>query len=699
MDSHRCKHPMKVFISTAIFSMLIFFAGAQLAVTKMWDYRYGGSGFDFPSILLKTSDHGFLIAGSSLSSIGFDKSEDCRNGLDYWIVKTDSAGVLSWNKTYGGSETDNLTSIIQLPDSGYLLGGYSISGNSGDKSRDNFGYPVVADDYWIVRTDKNGNKLWDRSFGGDKKDRLNSLLLLPDGNYLLGGYSFSDSTGDMSHHKFGDNDFWIVKVDPNGNKIWDMNVGSDFDDRLVAMTNTPDGNIILAGYSNSSTGIFKSQPPCNGSYDYWIVKIDQSGNKIWDRTFGGKNKDEMTCMTILPSGKMFFAGATFPGTGCEKTQSNWGTLGYCDFWVVCTDINGNQLWDRVYGGDRNEDDINNITLCSEGLLLSGCSYSFTTGNKTEDNILSGEQPWMFSIDTLGNFLWDKTIHNPTHAELGYAIQDDDGCFVFLSNVNLDGGFVSQSRNSADDYWLAKFCPANAPVEANYISSTNAICQNYCIDFTNLSRHATSYQWLFPGGNPSTDTSANPQSICYYGSGSYDVTLIARNSSETDTMKLYGYITVYPEIPFSPIRQSGDTLFSIPGLAQYNWYRDTSLISGANEYYYVATENGNYAVVVSDTNGCQASASILQIYTGLHETGKDVPFSAQFKSGVLHIYAGGPSQNVFIELTDALGRMIYQDNLLLQNGENVKELPVEYLQKGIYFIRVRSQKQLLTFKIY
>ncbi len=692
---------MRNFIVFLFLIMHALIARSQATFSQSWDYRYGGSGFDFPSKLLKTYDNGFLISGNSLSSTGYDKSEDCRNGLDYWIVKTDSNGVKVWDKTFGGSETDNLTTAIQLPDSGYLLGGYSLSGMSGDKSRDNFGYPIPADDYWIVRIDRNGNKIWDRSFGGDKKDRLNALLLLPDGNYLLGGYSFSDSTGDMSHHKYGDNDYWIVKVDPSGNKIWDMNFGGSFDDRLVSLALTPDEKIILAGYSNSPPGILKSQPPCNGTYDFWIIKINQDGTKIWDRTIGGNNKDDMCCMAMLPSGKMIFCGITFPGIGCDKTQDNWGIFGYCDFWAVCTDASGNKLWDYVYGGDRNEDDVNNVAVTPEGFMISGCSYSFITGNKTEDNIMSSEQPWVFTIDTLGNMLWDKTIHNPAHSEFGYAIPDGENCFVVLSNVISEGGYVTQSRNTADDCWIGKFCFSNIRAVADYTCTSNTLCQNTCIDFTNLSRNATAFQWLFPGGNPSSDTMPNPQNICYFNQGTYDVTLIARNASDTDTLTLSNFLVVFPEIQFTPLQQRNDTLFSVPGFVSYTWYHDTTLIEGENNYYYVASQNGNYTVMVVDSNGCQAAAAILQIYTSngeLHQTGNQ--FTAQYDAGLLHVKLNDSHPSyLYVELTDALGRLIFQEKPDISNGENFIHLPVEFLQNGIYFVRIRSESQLLTFKIY
>ena len=676
-------------------------ANSQIGVIKSWDYRYGGNDFDYPATFLKTMDGGYLLCGNSLSSVSFDKTETCRGGLDYYIIKADNLGRKQWDKTYGGSETDNLTCAILLPDSGYLIGGYSSSGISGDKTEDNASPLIPTDDYWVIRVDKNGNKIWDKTFGGDKKDRLNSLLVLSDGSYLLGGYSISDHTGNMSNYSYGDNDFWIIKIDTLGNKIWDINYGGIYDDRLITLSLTPDNCIIMAGYSNSIAGTGKSQSTCNNSYDYWIVKINQAGIKLWDKSYGGTSKDNYTCMTFLPSGKMVFAGVSFPGVGCEKTQANVGNLGYTDYWVLCTDSSGNKLWDNVYGGDRNEDELNNISLTDEGILITGTSYSFKTGNKSENNVLSAEQPWLLTIDTLGNILWDKTLHNPTHAEYCFGFQESDGCYVFLSHALAAGGYVTQTRNSMDDFWISKFCLLQNHPVANCTSTSRTLCQNSCIDFTNQSMNATSYQWLFPGGTPPSAAVTNPPDICYFNQGTYDVTLIASNPTESDTLTLKNFVTVLPQVQFSPITQIGDTLFSVPGYAHYEWYYESSLIPGGNDYYLIADRSGNYSILVTDSNGCQAIATMLQVIASTKELKeKKEGIGAIYFSGAVYLNSGSSiSKPAMIELNDALGKIIYSKKIFVKNGLNILPLPIDNISAGIYFIKITSSGQMLTLKIF
>src|SRR5205085_6033829 len=127
---------------------------------------------------------------------------------DYWVVKTDTEGKKQWDKTFGGDGDDLLTTMVAISDGGYLIGGYSNSRIGGDRTESRGDY-----DYWIVRIDKDGNKLWDKTFGGTTIDELYSIVPTQDGGYLLGGSS--------SSHILGDHDVWVLKVDKDGNKLWD----------------------------------------------------------------------------------------------------------------------------------------------------------------------------------------------------------------------------------------------------------------------------------------------------------------------------------------------------------------------------------------------------------------------------------------------------------------------------------------------
>ncbi|MDQ3290167.1 MAG: hypothetical protein M3Q05_02640, partial [Bacteroidota bacterium] len=150
---------------------------AALAQNKVWDKTLGGSKPEKFEVMVPTSDGGYLLGGSSVSGISGDKSQPNKGKEDYWIVKTNNNGQKLWDKVYGGSDNDHLTAIVPTSDGGYLLGGYSASGVSGDKTQAAKG----GTDYWLIKIDANGKKVWDKVYGGNEADNLTALISTPDG--------------------------------------------------------------------------------------------------------------------------------------------------------------------------------------------------------------------------------------------------------------------------------------------------------------------------------------------------------------------------------------------------------------------------------------------------------------------------------------------------------------------------------------
>ncbi len=145
-------------------------ATAQTAPDKQWDARFGDSSDEYFYSLQQTADGGYILGGQSWSGIiSGDKTQAGQGETDYWIVKTDAGGVKQWDARFGGSGDDGLSSLQQTADGGYILGGVSSSGISGDKTQGNWG-SIYTSDYWIVKTDAGGVKQWDARFGGSDYD-------------------------------------------------------------------------------------------------------------------------------------------------------------------------------------------------------------------------------------------------------------------------------------------------------------------------------------------------------------------------------------------------------------------------------------------------------------------------------------------------------------------------------------------------
>jgi hypothetical protein len=452
-----------VFVITLIaFASSLF---AQAPLVKQWDFRYGGKGSEKLTAAVATPDSGLIMGGWSLSGMDNDKSEPSQGGLDYWVVKIDKAGNKQWDKRYGGTANDGLTAVQFTSDGGYILGGTSASGISGDKTVPAWG----GGDFWVIKTDSAGNKQWDNRYGGTEGDMLNSMEQTFDGGYIFGGWTHSDSSGDKTQHTWGHTDYWIIKTDSSGVPEWNRRFGGTEYESMFCLKKSNDGGYILGGFTDSDSSGDKTEHS-RGSYDYWIVKTNGSGDLLWEKTFGGSSTDELYALEQLNGEGYILAGLSKSPVSGDKSEPNWNsTGGFEDFWIVRIDTLGNKLWDKDFGGIQSEDDIGNIiTTADNGFLITGTSYSNISGNKTETN-LGTEQVWMVKTDAIGNLEWDKTIFNLPlpDDEFGMTIRTLDGCYV-MANYSNSGiaGYKSQDchdslSNLFGDYWIIKLCDTTA----------------------------------------------------------------------------------------------------------------------------------------------------------------------------------------------------------------------------------------------
>jgi hypothetical protein len=359
----------------------------------LWDRTFGGTADDGVFAVHQAPGGGYILGGFSASSTNGNKTSQPFGARDFWVIRMDETGIKLWDRTYGGSRDDILYAIEATPDGGFLCAGESASAVSGNKT--NAGYGGI--DYWVVRIDANGNKLWDRAYGGTGDDICYGLQVLGDGGCVLAGTSDSGIGGNKSTSGYGAKDFWVLRLDPGGNKLWEVTLGGTGDDgaNSVSILQTPDGGFLVGGDSTSDPGSGKSSPSY-GLEDFWVVKLDANSGKLWERSFGGSGSDYLTSMTRSSDGNYVLAGGSESPPGEDKTSPN---LGLVDLWLVCIDAGGNKLWEQSYGG-TGEDGFYNATIVptkSGGLMLGGDSNSGPSGNKTVSNH-GGRDYWVVSLD-------------------------------------------------------------------------------------------------------------------------------------------------------------------------------------------------------------------------------------------------------------------------------------------------------------
>lgn len=289
-----------------------------------WDKRLGGSDDEYLFSIKPTHDGGYALAGYTYSGIGGDKSQSSWGDADYWLVKIDSLGNLQWDKRYGGTQTDFCYSMQATTDGGYILGGTTSSSASGNITNASQGYA----DYWIVKTDSAGNIEWNKRYGGTEADEMNSLQQSKDGGYILGGVSGSPATGDKTQNAWGLFDYWIIKINASGTKEWDADLGgSNWDDYFGSVSQTKDGGYIASGTSYSPISGDKSESNL-GLEQGWIVKTDSLGNEEWDKTILTEGHDEIAHALQTNDGCYVIAVDDTSGIGGYKSEDTHGGADY-----------------------------------------------------------------------------------------------------------------------------------------------------------------------------------------------------------------------------------------------------------------------------------------------------------------------------------------------------------------------------------
>lgn len=680
-----------------------------------WQNTIGGTSYDDLYSLQQTTDGGYIIGGLSSSDISGDKTENSQGGYDYWIIKLNSLGSIEWQTTIGGNENDNLSSIKQTTDGGFIVGGYSISNISGDKSENN---KAGTFDYWVVKLNSTGTIMWQNTIGGNGHDQLTCLNQTLDGGYILAGYSNSGISGDKSEANLGGYDYWVIKISPIGNIQWQNTIGGSGEDILFSVEQTIDGGYIIGGWGGSGISGDKTEP-CLGSSDFWVLKLTPAGNITWQNTISGNATDRLYSVNQTFDGGYILGGYSDSGISGDKTEANIG--GY-DYWVVKLNSSGTILWQNTIGGTNPEDLITAQQTSDGGYILGGYSSSGIGGDKTAPNLF-GEDFWILKLNSTGEIIWQQT-YGGNGTDRFYCLQETSDQGFLLggwSDTDIDGN-KTEASIGLSDYWiiklegtcipLAETCNGiddncNGVIDESVSESINinasgptTFCQGSSVVLSAIYT-GTTVQWKKDGINIIGATNSTY-------TATQKATYTCETASDCGTALSTGIYVNVQKNPTAIITAGGSTTFCTGGSVtltanagvglSYQWYKGMSVILGATNVNYVASTTGNYK--------CQ----VTKMATGCSKISNGIVVTVTCKEGEnnyeLSIYPN-PSNNVFtissnkiiefgiITVTDIHGKSIFT-NLIEQT--DFIEINLGDYSKGIYFMQLEENGKQYFYKL-
>jgi len=294
-----------------------------------WQKTYGGLLNESIFRFCATSDGGYAITGRT-NSFG-------AGGNDTWLVKTAADGFMQWSKTYGGADDDGGFDVRQTADGGYALLGYTGSFGAGGR------------DVWLIKTDETGNMQWNRTFGGTGGDEGINLILTSDGGYALSSYTTS----------FGGWKSWLIRLNEFGYAVWNKTYAIGAASWTNTAIQTTDGGYALIGVTMTGG---KGREAC-------LVKTDSFGNMLWNKTYGGIGRDVGWGVVQMADDGYTIVGET----------DSFGA-GDTDGWLIRTDVSGNMIWNKTYGGTGKEITYDTIRTADGGYAIVGYTDSFGAGS-------------------------------------------------------------------------------------------------------------------------------------------------------------------------------------------------------------------------------------------------------------------------------------------------------------------------------
>ncbi|MCF6131832.1 T9SS type A sorting domain-containing protein [Flavobacterium wongokense] len=408
------------------------------APTLEWQKYFGGSKADEARCIKHTSDGGYIVGAYTFSN---DGQVSGLHGTieDFWVVKLAADGTIQWQKTFGGTGDEEIYSIAQTTDGGYIIAGYATYPNDGDvtgvHSND------YREDFWVIKISSTGNLEWQKALGGSLNEVARDIKQTPDGGYIVIGSTISNNF-DVSGLHGTYNDAWVVKLSATGIIEWQKTYGGSNYDYGRSITLSADGGYVFTGGSKSTDGDLLGLQASNTYTNMWVVKISSTGTIQWQRIMQGGSEGYK--INTTSSGEYIILGsanhtAPFPSNG----------NGYNG--ILKLDAAGTVLWARTYGNNGASVQFGNIMQANDGNYVFSTSVSSATGDVADFNGMG--DIWVVKLNAQnGNILWQKSVgRSDAYTYAHYLDQTNDNGYILSGNIVTSTTFPGFHGGGADAF--------------------------------------------------------------------------------------------------------------------------------------------------------------------------------------------------------------------------------------------------------
>ncbi|PWK27327.1 gliding motility-associated-like protein [Arcicella aurantiaca] len=554
----------------------------------LWKKTLGGTLNETLNSTYETTDGGYILGGQTSSSDG-DVQGSRKGLLDAWVVKINATGTIEWQKDFGGSRDDVVTSVKETSDQGFIVEGYTAS-TDGDFSTNHGGT-----DIFVIKLSKTGFVEWTKCFGGTLDEKSGEIVVSSEGGYLFTG-SAKSFNGDLTGQSPSDADAWVMKISSTGTIQWQRLFNGPYTDICKAAKQLPDKNYVLVNNTGTVAGT-------NQREDIFVSIVKPNGNVSSQASYGGSRQEFASCLELTPDGGFVILG---------KTNSNNGSVtqnqGDFDVWILKMNASASLQWKKTFGGSRVDGGVSTEAWGSIH-ATDDDGYIFTSStNSTDGDVAipttawSGSQArvWVVKLNCKQNIQWQQVLGGNAGDYGIFAKQNSDRSYFITANATSNDGDVTGNKGSRD-FWLIKTNPEPKLKPNLAVSGSIPFCEGNSIKLNGDLGPLYNYQWQKDDVDILGETSTR---LTVSQSGTYKIVAKSKDcpKPQADT-SIIVVVTPKPVLVLpkdttfctTPMKLIVGTTTPVSG-ATYAWS------SGETTSAITPTANGKYEVTVS-AGGC------------------------------------------------------------------------------------------------